>query len=148
MAISNLDELTNGEFKTIIEDNYVKHEEVKKIILCSGKVFYDLDKRRKDLNIENVGILRMEQLYSFPYDDLEKSLLKYSNTNDFVWCQEEPANQGAWFSHRHRIQRVLDRFSSNQIRLVSRPSASAPAVGLNKLHKIQQEALIGEALKS
>ena len=131
MAISNLDELTNGEFKTIIEDNYVKHEEVKKIILCSGKVFYDLDKRRKDLNIENVGILRMEQLYSFPYDDLEKSLLKYSNTNDFVWCQEEPANQGAWFSHRHRIQRVLDRFSSNQIRLVSRPSASAPAVGLN-----------------
>ena len=132
----------------IRDSNYVKHEEVKKIILCSGKVFYDLDKRRKDLNIENVGILRMEQLYSFPYDDLEKSLLKYSNTNDFVWCQEEPANQGAWFSHRHRIQRVLDRFSSNQIRLVSRPSASAPAVGLNKLHKIQQEALIEEALKS
>ena len=99
--------------------------------------------------INDVGIMRMEQLYSFPYDDLEKSLLKYTqNTDDFVWCQEEPANQGAWFSHRHRIQRVLDRFSSNQIRLVSRPSASAPAVGLNKLHKIQQEALIEEALKS
>ena len=148
MAISSLEELTDGEFKTIIEDSDVKREEVKKIILCSGKVFYDLDKRRKELKIENIGILRMEQLYSFPYDDLEKSLLKYPNTDDFVWCQEEPANQGAWFSHRHRIQRVLDRFSSNQIRLVSRPSASAPAVGLNKLHKIQQEALIEEALKS
>ena len=148
MAISSLEELTDGEFKTIIEDTDVKQEEVKKIILCSGKVFYDLDKRRKELKIENIGIMRMEQLYSFPYDDLEKSLLKYPNTDDFVWCQEEPANQGAWFSHRHRIQRVLDRFSSNQIRLVSRPSASAPAVGLNKLHKIQQEALIEEALKS
>ena len=148
MAISSLEELTDGEFKTIIEDSDVKQEEVKKIILCSGKVFYDLDKRRKELKIENIGIMRMEQLYSFPYDDLEKSLLKYPNTDDFVWCQEEPANQGAWFSHRHRIQRVLDRFSSNQIRLVSRPSASAPAVGLNKLHKIQQEALIEEALKS
>tara|TARA_B110000444_G_scaffold125788_1_gene118215 strand:- start:1363 stop:1860 length:498 start_codon:yes stop_codon:yes gene_type:complete len=148
MAISNLEELTNGEFKTIIEDEIVKNDDVKKIILCSGKVFYDLDKKRQELNINDVAILRMEQLYSFPYDDLEKSLLKYKNTEDFVWCQEEPANQGAWFSHRHRIQRVLDRFSSNQIRLVSRPSASAPAVGLNKLHKIQQEALIGEALKS
>ena len=148
MAISSLEELTDGEFKTIIEDSDVKQEEVKKIILCSGKVFYDLDKRRKELKIENIGIMRMEQLYSFPYDDLEKSLLKYPNTDDFVWCQEEPAKQGAWFSHRHRIQRVLDRFSSNQIRLVSRPSASAPAVGLNKLHKIQQEALIEEALKS
>jgi 2-oxoglutarate dehydrogenase E1 component len=148
MAISNLEELTNGEFKTIIEDEIVKNDDVKKIILCSGKVFYDLDKKRQELNINDVAILRMEQLYSFPYDDLEESLLKYKNTEDFVWCQEEPANQGAWFSHRHRIQRVLDRFSSNQIRLVSRPSASAPAVGLNKLHKIQQEALIGEALKS
>ena len=148
MAISSLKDLTDGEFKTIIEDDDVKQEKVEKIILCSGKVFFDLDKRRKELKIENVGILRMEQLYSFPYDDLEKSLLKYSNTKDYIWCQEEPANQGAWFSHRHRIQRVLDRFSSNQIRLVSRPSASAPAVGLNKLHKIQQEALIEEALKS
>jgi 2-oxoglutarate dehydrogenase E1 component len=148
MAISSLKDLIDGEFKTIIEDDDVKQEKVEKIILCSGKVFFDLDKRRKELKIENVGILRMEQLYSFPYDDLEKSLLNYSNTKDYIWCQEEPANQGAWFSHRHRIQRVLDRFSSNQIRLVSRPSASAPAVGLNKLHKIQQEALIEEALKS
>ena len=64
MAISSLEELTDGEFKTIIEDSDVKQEEVKKIILCSGKVFYDLDKRRKELKIENIGIMRMEQLYS------------------------------------------------------------------------------------
>ena len=76
MAISNLEELTNGEFKTIIEDEIVKSDDVKKIILCSGKVFYDLDKKRQELNINDVAILRMEQLYSFPYDDLEKVTIK------------------------------------------------------------------------
>ena len=65
----------------------------------------------------------------------------------FIWCQEEPANQGAWFSHRHRIQRVLDRFSELQIKLISRPSASAPAAGLNKLHQKQQETLVNQAFK-
>ena len=89
----------------------------------------------------------MEQLYSFPYDELEIILKNYINCKKFLWCQEEPANQGAWFSHRHRIQRVLDRFSENQIKLISRPSASAPAVGLNKLHKKQQEALIIKAFE-
>ena len=125
-----------------------EQEKVEKIILCSGKVFYDLDKRRKELKIKNVGILRMEQLYSFPYDDLEKSLLKYSNTKDFIWCQEEPANQGAWFSHRHRIQIVLDRFDTKrEITVVSRPAAAAPAVGMMKLHLKQQSNLVEEALK-
>ena len=98
--------------------------------------------KREALNAENLAIIRMEQLYSFPYDELEMILKSYSNCDKFIWCQEEPANQGAWFSHRHRIQRVLDRFSEKQIQLISRPSASAPAVGLNKLHKKQQESLI------
>ena len=98
--------------------------------------------KREALNVENLAIIRMEQLYSFPYDELEIILKSYSNCDKFIWCQEEPANQGAWFSHRHRIQRVLDRFSEKQIQLISRPSASAPAVGLNKLHKKQQESLI------
>ena len=85
-------------------------------------------------------------MYSFPYDALEEILLKYKKAKDFIWCQEEPANQGAWFSHRHRIQRVLDRVSKHQIRLVSRPAAAAPAVGLNKLHNQQQDNLVAEAL--
>jgi|TARA_B110000967_G_scaffold25293_1_gene23256 2-oxoglutarate dehydrogenase E1 component len=98
------------------------------------------------MELHNVSLIRIEQLYSFPYDALEKILLQYENVEDFIWCQEEPANQGAWFSHRHRIQRVLDRVSKKQIRLVSRPAAAAPAVGLNKLHNQQQEDLVVEAL--
>ena len=74
-------------------------------------------------------------MYPFPYDDLQEILSYYENLIDVVWCQEEPANQGAWFSHRHRIQRVLDRFDTKrEITLVSRPAAAAPAVGMMKLH--------------
>ena len=147
MATSSLEELINGSFMPVIDDIIENREKIKKIILCSGKVFYDLIQKKKDLNSEEVAIVRIEQLYSFPYDELELILRKYNNSIEFIWCQEEPANQGAWFSHRHRIQRVLDRFSKNQIKLISRPSASAPAVGLNKLHRKQQENLINEAFK-
>jgi 2-oxoglutarate dehydrogenase E1 component len=131
----------------VIDDRtVVKKTDVTKIILCSGKVFYDLLNKKNEMELHNVSLIRIEQLYSFPYDALEKILLQYENVEDFIWCQEEPANQGAWFSHRHRIQRVLDRVSKKQIRLVSRPAAAAPAVGLNKLHNQQQEDLVVEAL--
>ena len=142
LATSSLDELTSGTFMPVIDDQLKNKDKIKKLILCSGKVFYDLVEKREALNAENLAIIRMEQLYSFPYDELEIILKSYNNCDKFIWCQEEPANQGAWFSHRHRIQRVLDRFSEKQIQLISRPSASAPAVGLNKLHKKQQESLI------
>tara|TARA_B100000003_G_scaffold161004_1_gene146763 strand:+ start:14537 stop:17350 length:2814 start_codon:yes stop_codon:yes gene_type:complete len=147
LATSSIEELINGSFMPVIDDIIENREKIKKVILCSGKVFYDLIQKKKDLNSEEVAIVRIEQLYSFPYDELELILRKYNNSIEFIWCQEEPANQGAWFSHRHRIQRVLDRFSKNQIKLISRPSASAPAVGLNKLHRKQQENLINEAFK-
>ena len=147
MATSELKALTHGKFQYVIDDRTaVKKEDVTKIILCSGKVFYDLLNKKNDMELHNVALIRIEQLYSFPYDALEKILLQYENVEDFIWCQEEPANQGAWFSHRHRIQRVLDRVSKKQIRLVSRPAAAAPAVGLNKLHNQQQEDLVVEAL--
>jgi 2-oxoglutarate dehydrogenase E1 component len=147
MAASELKALTHGKFQYVIDDrSVVKKADVTKIILCSGKVFYDLLNKKNKLELQNVALIRIEQLYSFPYDALEKILLQYENAADFVWCQEEPANQGAWFSHRHRIQRVLVRVSKKQIRLVSRPAAAAPAVGLNKLHNQQQENLVVEAL--
>ena len=147
LATSSLGELINGSFMPVIDDKIKNKDSIKKLILCSGKVYYDLIKKKEDLNSKEVAIIRMEQLYSFPYDELEIILKNYINCKKFLWCQEEPANQGAWFSHRHRIQRVLDRFSENQIKLISRPSASAPAVGLNKLHKKQQEALIIKAFE-
>ena len=147
LATSSLGELINGSFMPVIDEKIKNKNKIKKVILCSGKVFYDLNEKKKELKSEETAIIRIEQLYSFPYDELEFILKQYSNSDEFIWCQEEPANQGAWFSHRHRIQRVLDRFSELQIKLISRPSASAPAVGLNKLHKKQQETLVNQAFK-
>ena len=146
-AVSSTKELYQGSFSCVIDDN-IKKEKVKKVIMCSGKVFYDLYKKREESNIDEIAIIRIEQLYPFPYDDLEEILTKYENVNEFVWCQEEPLNQGAWFSHRHRIQRVIDRIDpEKEVSLVSRPAAAAPAVGLMKLHLQQQEDLVKEALK-
>ena len=146
-ATSNLDELTSGEFSCVIDDDLKNKKDVKRIIMCSGKVYYDLAKMRNKNDFKDVGIVRIEQLYPFPYDDLEEILTKYENVQEFIWCQEEPLNQGAWFSHRHRIQRVLDRFDKgDEVSLVSRPPAAAPAVGLMKLHLQQQEELVKEAI--
>ena len=146
-ARSNLSDLFDGSFSCVIDDNLKNKNNVKRLIMCSGKVFYDLVKERNNENIDDIAILRIEQLYPFPYDDLEEILTKYENVEEFIWCQEEPLNQGAWFSHRHRIQRVLDRFNKgNEVSLISRPPAAAPAVGLMKLHLQQQEELIKEAI--
>ena len=146
-ATSNLDELTSGEFSCVIDDHLKNKKDVKRIIMCSGKVYYDLVKMRDKNDSKDVGVVRIEQLYPFPYDDLEEILTKYENVQEFIWCQEEPLNQGAWFSHRHRIQRVLDRFNKgDEVSLVSRPPAAAPAVGLMKLHLQQQEELVKEAI--
>ena len=146
-AVSTLDDLSDGSFECVIDDELDNKNDVKKIIMCSGKVFYELiDKRNKEKR-HDIAIIRIEQLYPFPYDDLEEILLRYQNVHDYIWCQEEPLNQGAWFSHRHRIQRVLDRLGNNdEVKLVSRPPAAAPAVGLMKLHLKQQETLINEAI--
>ena len=146
-AVSTLDDLSNGSFECVIDDELDNKNDVKKVIMCSGKVFYELiDKRNKEKR-NDIAIIRIEQLYPFPYDDLEEILLRYQNVHEYIWCQEEPLNQGAWFSHRHRIQRVLDRLgNNNEVKLVSRPAAAAPAVGLMKLHLKQQETLINEAI--
>jgi 2-oxoglutarate dehydrogenase E1 component len=147
-AVSSIESLTEGSFEYVIDDTHTNPELVEKIVMCSGKVFYDLASKREELGIKNTALLRIEQLYPFPYDTLEKTIKSYKNANQYIWCQEEPSNQGAWFSHRHRLQIVLDRINAAEIELVSRKASAAPAVGLNKLHNQQQEALIIEALTS
>jgi 2-oxoglutarate dehydrogenase E1 component len=147
-AVSSIESLTDGSFQYVIDDTIKNSSKVEKIIMCSGKVYYDLLAKREELGIKNIALIRIEQLYPFPYDTLEKIIKSYKNAERFIWCQEEPSNQGAWFSHRHRLQIVLDRINSAQIELISRKASAAPAVGLNKLHIQQQEALVIEALKS
>ena len=146
-AVSSTKELINGTFECVIDDEIKKNENVKKVIMCSGKVYYDLVNKRDKEKHDDIAIIRIEQLYPFPYDDLEEILTKYQNVEEYIWCQEEPSNQGAWFSHRHRIQRVLDRLGDGkEANLISRPPAAAPAVGLMKLHLQQQKDLINEAI--
>ena len=146
-AVSSLDDLTDGSFECVIDDKIKEPNKVKKAIMCSGKVFYELLQKRDEEKRDDIALIRIEQLYPFPYDDLEEILTKYQNAKEFVWCQEEPLNQGAWFSHRHRIQRVLDRLDDDKVvNLVSRPAAAAPAVGLMKLHLEQQKQVINEAI--
>ena len=151
MCVSKLSDMAEQTaFRRVIKDPdlNLKDKNIKKVVICSGKVFYDLKEKRDIENKGNIALVRIEQLYPFPYDDLQEILSNYENLNDVVWCQEEPANQGAWFSHRHRIQRVLDRFDTKrEITLVSRPAAAAPAVGMMKLHLKQQSNLVEEALK-
>ena len=148
-AVSTINDLTEGSFACVIDDQVKDQSKVKKVIMCSGKVFYDLLQKRDEDKRDDIAIIRIEQLYTFPYDDLEEILTKYQNIEEFTWCQEEPLNQGAWFSHRHRIQRVLDRLGEGkEVSLVRRTAAAAPAVGLMKLHLEQQKELINEAISS
>jgi 2-oxoglutarate dehydrogenase E1 component len=147
-CVSSIENLTDGSFEYVIDDVHSNPKLIEKIILCSGKVYYDLAAKKEELKIKNTAILRIEQLYPFPYDTLEKIIKSYENAKQFIWCQEEPSNQGAWFSHRHRLQIVLDRINNTEIQLISRKASSAPAVGLNKLHNQQQEALVNEAFAS
>ena len=146
-AVSNLSEFTSGEYQLVISDGVDVNPDISRVILCSGKIYYDLNSKKLETNNLNVALNRIEQLYPFPYKELEEILLLYPNATEIFWCQEEPANQGAWFSHRHRLQRVLDKTHNINAQLLSRPASSAPAVGLNKLHIEQQNTLINSAFK-
>jgi 2-oxoglutarate dehydrogenase E1 component len=148
-AVSTLEELANGQFQTVMPDvGGLDPENVKKVILCSGKVYYDLEAYRIEQGIEDRAILRVEQLYPFPEDDLVEALAPYINMEEMVWCQEEPMNQGAWFQSQHHMLNAMWRHLPNKfLRYAGRPAAATPAAGYMALHVSQQQALIQDALE-
>ena len=144
-SVSPLSELSNGQFEVIIHDNtQLDPKKIKRIVFCSGKVYYDLAESREVHDLANVAIVRIEQLYPFPIDQYAEVLATYPNADDIVWCQEEPQNQGAWYQIRHRLQEALS--DKQQLFYAGRPSAAAPASGIFKLHLQQQQALVEAAL--
>lgn len=148
-ATSTLEELSEGSFKTVLPESSesIAASKVKRIILCSGKVYYDLINRREELEKDDVAVIRLEQLYPFPYADLESELEQYKNVESLVWCQEEPKNQGAWHANRHRMNRVLEKlYPELKIRFAGRISSAAPAAGYMSIHVEEQEALVNDAL--
>ena len=147
-ATSTLEELANGHFHNVLDDtDGLDKNKVERVILCSGKVFYDLRAARRERGVDNIAILRLEQLYPFPEEELLEALGNYPNINDAVWCQEEPMNQGAWYSSQHHMRRVIHQHGSDiYLRYVGRDSSAAPAAGYMALHVEQQERFINEAL--
>ncbi len=150
LAISPLHEMAAGSaFRFVIPeiDLIAPAEDVRRVVLCSGKVFYDLLARRREDNVNNAAILRVEQLYPFPEKTLGRLLAPYRNA-DVIWCQEEPQNMGAWCFVDRRIEAVLGRLdgTAKRPRYAGRAEAASPATGLSRTHAAEQAALVADAL--
>ncbi len=148
LAVSSLEELCDGGFANVIDEiDPIDPEAVDRLVVCSGKVFYDLLERRREAESQNVAIVRLEQLYPFPEDDFGAMVRRYPNLTEVVWCQEEPMNQGAWYSMQHRLRRVaLAQNESLYLVYAGREAFAAPAVGHPHTHTEQQRTLVEEAL--
>jgi len=140
-AASPLSEFTKGGFQTVIPDHKaLKGDKVKRVVACSGKVYYDLSKKREEKGLDDVAILRVEQLYPFPHKAFSAELKKYPNATEVVWTQDEPQNQGAWFFVQHYIhENMLD---GQKLGYSGRAASASPAVGYSHLHQEQQKALV------
>jgi 2-oxoglutarate dehydrogenase E1 component len=147
-AVSEFDELAHGTFQNVIPETDEQNlKKVTRLVLCSGKVYYELRQRRRELELDHVAIVRIEQLYPFPEQDLERALKPYKNLLEVVWCQEEPQNQGAWYSSQHHMRRIIARHKRDlYLEYAGREAAASPAAGYTALHLTQQEQLIQDAL--
>jgi 2-oxoglutarate decarboxylase len=148
LVVSSVADFSTGTFQLVmgdagVNDTPLTPDAVKRVILCSGKVYYDLYQARAERGITDTAIIRMEQLYPLPVEELKAELAKYPNAEDFVWVQEEPANQGGW---SFVALNLLEHLEGVRLRRISRPAAAAPAVGSAKLHDAEQAALIEAAL--
>jgi len=145
-AVSSLQELAKGGFQTVIGENTagIDAKAVRKIVICSGKVYYDLTGARRERELTDVAILRVEQLYPFPHKALETEMRKYPGATQVVWCQDEPQNQGAWFFVQHHIQEALKE--GQRLTYAGRPASASPAVGYYDKHYAQQKELLTAAL--
>jgi 2-oxoglutarate dehydrogenase E1 component len=145
-AMSDINELTNGGFKTVIADNSSNYKTAEKVLVCSGQVYYDLLNERNTRKQDKVAIIRVEQLYPFPTEVFNAELAKYTRAREFIWVQEEPFNQGAWHQIRDCLQNALNDRLQLQFKVVSRPSAAAPACGSTVMHSAQLKDILDQAL--
>ncbi|MGD9842147.1 MAG: 2-oxoglutarate dehydrogenase E1 component [Steroidobacteraceae bacterium] len=147
LSVSALEELTTGTFQNVIDEiDDLKADKVRRVVFCAGKVYFDLLESRRGDAIDDIAIVRIEQLYPFPANEYAAVLQKYKNAREIVWCQEEPQNQGSWYQIRHRLQEPLG--SKDQLLYAGRAPAAAPATGIPKLHDQQLKAFLDAALRS
>jgi 2-oxoglutarate dehydrogenase E1 component len=137
-ATSSIDDLASGGFRPLIDDAEITDRDaVKRVVLCSGKVYYDLAEARKKSDARNVVIIRLEQFYPFPAVSLRETLASYPNANQIVWAQEEPQNMGGWTFVRDRLDKP---------KYVGRSASASPATGSYSIHQKEQAELVSQAL--
>ena len=145
LAVSSMEELSTGVFKNIIgEIDNIDPKKVKRVVMCSGKVYYDLLEKRRENEQDDVAIIRIEQLYPFPIDEINAELAQYQHVTDWVWCQEEPMNQGAWYCSQHRFYASIPQGAT--LTYAGRDASASPAVGYISVHNQQQKQLVDDAL--
>ena len=145
LSKSSLDDFTEGSLATVQQEtDLIAPESVRRVVLCSGKVFFELLVTRREREISDIAIIRVEQLYPFPRHSLRELLDHYTNAQEIVWCQEEPRNQGAWYQIRHHLRAL--KHGDQSLGYAGRPPSASPACGYIQLHKAQQQALVDTAL--
>ena len=144
-ATSELKVLSGGRFQRVIGDRGPGDaDEIKRVVFCSGKIYYELAEKRDAENIREVAVMRAEQLYPFPEDDLRGFVNEFPNATEVVWCQEEPQNQGAWYQIRHHLQACISE--QHELKYVGRSHSASPAVGYYTVHLEEQQRLVDEAI--
>jgi 2-oxoglutarate dehydrogenase E1 component len=145
MSVSPLTELSGSRFELIIpEIEAIATSKTRRLVLCSGKVYFDLLEAREAHGIDDIALVRIEQLYPFPISQYAELVNEYNHVKEIIWCQEEPLNQGAWYQIKHRLQEPLQK--QQTLYYAGRPGAAAPASGVFKIHLQQQQALVEAAL--
>ena len=155
LAVASLDELADGAFQPVLMDpgfvsdgeHSAKIGSVKRVVFCTGKVYYDLVQARHEMGADDkIAIVRIEQLYPFPDQDVKAVLDQFSKASSVVWCQEEPQNMGSWGFLAYRFGRLLDG-SGRELSYAGRDAAASPATGQLKIHLAEQKELVDKALK-
>ena len=145
LAVSSLEEMSTGVFHSVIgEVDELDSKAVERVVFCSGKVYYELLEQRRKNELNNIAIVRIEQLYPFPEQELQAVLKEYQHVKQFVWCQEEPQNQGAWYCSQHNFRAAIPE--NTTLTYAGRKASAAPAVGYMSLHVKEQQALVTQAL--
>ncbi|WP_165726192.1 2-oxoglutarate dehydrogenase E1 component [Pseudoalteromonas sp. SA25] len=145
LATSSLEELSHGVYHNMIDEvDDINPEKVERVVFCSGKVYYELLQERRKLEQDNIAIVRVEQLYPFPHDEMQTIIERYQHVTDFVWCQEEPQNQGAWYCSQHHFIDAIPQGA--KLKYAGRKASASPACGYMSVHTKEQQALVADAL--
>ena len=144
-ATSTLEELSEGVFHNMIDEiDDIAADKVERVVFCSGKVYYELLQERRKQELNNIAIVRVEQLYPFPHAEMDTIMQRYQHVKDFVWCQEEPQNQGAWYCSQHHFVDAIP--AGAKLTYAGRKASASPACGYMSVHNKEQQALVADAL--